>query len=224
MKREVEREESLGAFRIDLASLELLVTRLRNHFAKPEFVRLSIDITLPGEKLEFESVDELRAYENLPNSISKMRIWLSGGGHRIVIRVGSSFFDQAKVSAQAESGAWCAGALAVATEALRAHQRWYSSFRAWPFGVLMFGSLVVSMLLVNAIEKGKPETGFPALAALLACVVFGLLFLSRGALFPSGTLQIRTTESFLRRYAAELGLLLASLSLVIAVISLLSGK
>lgn len=224
MKREVEREQKLPAFEIGIAELEVLHDRLLALFPQPEEVHCSIDITLKSEKLEFESVAELKKYESLKGAITKFSLWLSCGGKRISLRSSSLFGGRGGVSAKADNEAWCAGAIETATSFLQSHRLWYDWFISSPLGWVLSAFAYIPSLSLALLPKGtvieKPVVyAWVAITATLA-----ILYVARSRLLPTAVLVFSKEDGFIQRNAAQLSLLIAAISAVLTVVGWYVGN
>ena len=77
MKREVERIKKMPSFSITVGELEELWNRIVP-MLDSDSNRFSLDIDLPSEHLEFDSISELRDYSNLPDQLTKFSLYFSG--------------------------------------------------------------------------------------------------------------------------------------------------
>ncbi len=224
MKREVSREKKLPAFSLGVGDLEALWGRLTTLFENPEDTFASLEITLPAEKLEFKSVEELREYSGLQGSVTNFSLWLSQGGRRISIRSSSYFASRSEVSASGESEAWCAGAIETAYTFFMSTKLWYSWFVTAPLGWL----LLLCVSAPNIISLLLPKDQAPSKPTFLAwfgiTLALALLYFFKGKLLPSSVLVVTQRESFVRRHAAELSLVVAIASLILAVVGLFVTK
>lgn len=224
MKREVRREKKLPAFSLGIGELEAIWGRLAALFEKPEDVYAKLEIMLPAETLEFESIEELREYASLQGSVTKFSLWLSQGGWHIFIKSSSLFASRPEVSASGETEAWCAGAIETTYSFLLSNKLWYSWFVTAPLDwvlLLCVNAPTVSLLLLPK----EQSLGRPAFAALLGITLtLAVLFFFKGKLLPSSVLIITQKESFVRRHAAELSLVVAIVSLVLTAVGWFVAK
>lgn len=100
MKREVERERKLPPFRIGVAELEVLFDRLHSLFPGPSKVQCSVELTLKSEKLEFDTVAEIKQYPALKGKVKKFSLWLSQGDKRIFLRSSRLFSAQGAIKCE----------------------------------------------------------------------------------------------------------------------------
>ncbi len=224
MKREVERDKNLPSFEMDLAELEVLLERLVVLFDEPENVHCSIDFKLKNETLEFESVEEIKNYKGLKGRVTKFRVWLSQGSKRISLSTNMLLSSLVTVSTKADHEAWCAGAIETVHAFVLAHRTWYHWFVKWPFGILLLAMIFVP----SVIEKIGYEDLFKnkALSAawLFLALFLSVLYFTKGKFLPVVTLRISNEESFIRRKAPELSLLIALLTALLTVVGWFVGR
>ena len=218
MKREVEREQKLPSFRIGVAELEVLFDRLLALFPEPEDVHCSIDITLKSEKLEFESVAELKRYESLKGEITKFSLWLSRGDKRISLRSSGVFGGRGAISAKADSEAWCAGALETASSFLQSHRLWYHWFISSPLGWVLSAFAYIPTLSMAFLPKGTVIEKPVVFAWVAITATLAVLYVARSRLLPASVLVFSKEEGFIQRNAAQLSLLIAVISAVLTVV------
>lgn len=223
MKREVERDKSLPSFEMDIAELDVLLRRLVALFDEPEKVHCNIDFKLKNESLEFESVEEIQNYKDLKGGMSNFSIWLSQGGKRISIRTSMLLSSSVTVSTKADNEAWCAGAIETVHSFVLSHRTWYHWFVKWPFGILLmamaFAPSIIGKITHDDLFKNK--TLFSAWLFLI--FFLAVLYFTKGRFLPMVILRISNEESFIRRRAPELSLLIALLTALITVIGWFIG-
>ena len=224
MKREVSREKKLPAFSLDVGNLEVIWERLAALFEEPKDIYARLEITLPAEKLEFKSVEELREYSELQGRVTKFTLWLGEGGRHISIKSSPFFASRPVVSASGETEAWCAGAIETTYSFLMSNKLWYSWFVVAPLGWVLLLCInvpnIISLLLPKDQRLGKPAL----LAWLCITLTLAILYFFKGRLLPSAVLVITQKENFARRYSAELSLVVAIASLVLTVIGWFVAK
>ena len=138
MKREVNRERRLPAFRIDVADLGVLWQRCVALFARPEDVRAHCIVTLPGETLKFQSLEEITAFKELPTQCTRFELWFHQDSRHVAVLPASLFGSHPSVSAGGESESWCAGAVESVHSFLSNHKATYNWFATAPYGWLLF--------------------------------------------------------------------------------------
>ena len=222
MKREVERSKNIPALSLDLANLEILCQRLQALFDPSKKVLMHIDLKLASEKLSFETVDEIRAHTELKGTFSDFSVWLTQGESRIWLRSKSAFGGLPSVSATAATEAWCAGAVETAYAFASSNRVWYYWLAQWPLGLMLSGLVVLNWAFL-VIGKGKLSTSM-GIALFLAFLTFLILYIARSTVLPAATLRLSEETSFLRRNAAELSLLVATLSIVLTIVGWFVAK
>lgn len=224
MKREVERDQKLTSFKIGIAELEVLVDRLLGLFPDPEKVHCSVDINLKTEKLEFESVAELKQYSSLKGVVTKFQLWLSQDGKRISLRSGGIFGGRGSISAKADNEAWCAGAIETVSSFLQTHRLWYHWFITSPLGWILSALIYVPIITAAIIPKGTYIEKPIVYAWVAITATFAVLYVARSKLLPSSILVLSGEEGFFQRNAAQLSLLIAVISAVLTIIGWYVGK
>lgn len=222
MKREVTRERKLPSYQITVGELEVLIKRIEGLFNgdKPY---CSITLELKGERLVFESIEELKQkVEELPSRITSLSIYVSKKDRSLWIFPGGMLGSPPSVHAKADQESWCAGAIDVVYQFIQSHRRWYYWFRGWPIGALLLLAMNANgiMYLLQFLFGFKPIPGtaqFPV-SWIVTLVVFGLLYFIRGRLFPANVLQIHLKESIIKQHASELTLLVAIISLILTIL------
>jgi hypothetical protein len=224
MKREVERDQKLTSFKIGVAELEVLVGRLIELFPEPENVHCSVDINLKTEKLEFESVAELKQCISLKGEATKFQLWLSQDGKRISLMSGGIFGGRGSISAKANNEAWCAGAIETVSSFLQTYRLWYHWFIASPLGWILSALIYVPMIAAAIIPKGTYIEKPIVYAWVAITATFAILYVARSKLLPASILVFSREESFFQRNAAQLSLLIAVISAVLTIVGWYVGK
>lgn len=222
MKRTFDREAPLPAFKIDVGDLGAILKELRPHFAGND-ISISIDISLPGEDLDFNSVEELEKNQNLlPDTVTdfgfsmfsyispteRQRVSVSRFGRRPDVKVSST------------NEAWCAGAVSIVQKYISQKNQWYASIRDWHFTTI---PIVVGFLPLILLKTAHIQmlSGYWSLASFGLLIIFSwVLPFVYYRIFPGRTLVIRNQEGWLRKHSGELTLGLALLSLIVSVIGL----
>jgi len=181
-------------------------------------LNLTIEIERRGEDLEFNSIDELETYApNLPARVNTMK-WRVYDFPRSC-RLQPTFFVGLGVVASAPTEAWCAGAIAVVETHAKRNRLWYSWIQPW---IVWLVALILGFVPLLSDRLLNRPMSTPAGAALIALqTLFWTIYFSYGRLLPRHVLVLRIEESWLRRYATELTVLLAVLSFIISVIALI---
>lgn len=224
MKREVTRERTIAAFSIGLAELEALWARLSVLFEGEEVRYTSIDIALPNEKLDFNSVQELREFSTLRGAVYDFSITLSSRTRRINIRPLGFFRKRIIVKATGESEAWCAGAIEIVYTFLRSHRVWYYWFLSVPIGWVLFALVNFPAIASLLRLRGTEVNAIVYSAWLISLIALAIPYFFGNRLLPAASLRITSEESFVRRYSGELNLVIALLALVLALVSFFLGK
>lgn len=223
MKRQVTRTKILPAYRLDKAEIGVLWVRIVNLFndAYPIYCNLSIELTT--ETLNFFSFEEFEACIDLPPKITKFSFRFAQDERNISIQEGFLLLDsRPQVSANGETESWCAGAVETVYTFISQHKAPYDWFiRAplgWMLALLACGTVPGLILLTTFI---LPELRVPhfALSSWLALVVtLGILYILRDSLFPITIITIRETNGYMQRFATELTITIAFLSVILTVI------
>lgn len=226
MKREVERKQKLPAFSVTVSQLGVLVSRLLALFDEQDKVNITIRVVLKNEKLSFDSIDELAAYQGLSGHITDFSVWLSHyiSGHRVLISSGSMFDSRSTVSAEGESEAWCAGAIETVQSFVQTHRLWYHWFVVAPIGWLLFVLGNAPTVAFQFMAKGAVIDKTIVVAWLAIVITLFVLWIGKGQLLPSSVLRVTEDEGFIRRHASELSLLIALASAILTIIGWFVGK
>ncbi|WP_296894949.1 hypothetical protein [Thiobacillus sp.] len=221
MKRELEREKRLPAFNLQLGDLELLWKRMLELFDTSKPLNSTIKLSLPSEKLEFESIDELRGYTALRGRVTNFSLRMSQGNRSVTVNTGGMFKFFPTVKVEAESDVWCAGAIEGVYGVIRANRVWYSWFIYAPFYTLFilfaFTPMAIAWFFPKAVEMPKPMT----FAWLSAVLLFAFLSLTKERLLPAATISFTNEVGFIRRYGSEISLILGVVSLVLTIITMI---
>lgn len=218
MKREVEREVRLPAFALVMGEFELLFQRMVDVFADSKPTQQKISLSVPNESLQFESVLELREYKELRGRITNFSISMSCGAKSINVRSGGFFSSAPVLKVQGDSDLWCASAIEAVAMVINRNRAWYWWLMRLPFTFLF---LIASMLpyLVNSIYS-KEVTFSPAvsLAWLSTVLTLGFIAFTHEKLLPQAAIVVTNDLGFLRRYGAEIGLVLGVFSFIASVL------
>lgn len=217
MNREVERVKKIPAFSINILDLEILIDRILDLFKEKDKLYYSIYISLRNEKLEFNSINELKNYEGLNGKITDFRIWLNQGRKRISIRV-PSFYSQAEVITTSSSEAWCAGANETIYSFLQNKKVWYHWIASVPLGILIFIILNIPFLIRLFIPEANSISKVSLIGWISTIITLLFLYFFRKKLFPVAILRITEEESFIRKHSAEIGLIIAIISMLLSII------
>ena len=216
MKREYERERNLPSFQLALVDLERLLAHM-DQVIGGQGVDHRIDVRLPGKNFSFESVAEARESRELPARLKLFYVRAYREDRHIRLRRGL-FSDPVEVSVTGESEAWCAGAVEVVYQFIKAHRVWYSWFRDWVLGAIVLLLTYVPLFFLTPLNNTFKEQPWFFGAWIVALLVFAVLYFGRAILLPAGVLVISARESVVRRYMPELTLIMAALALVLTII------
>ena len=202
MKRSVDKSKKLPAFALDLPALRLLIADLTEVFSGGT-PNLTLRISLKGEELKFEGLDELEDYAaKLPSTLRSLT-WLMldyESGRVCRLRGGGRWFlEPVEVVTSASNEAWCAGAIAIVEAHARRNKRWYFFLKGWTLWLLAFTLGLVPMLggllHLNILRNAITDVSWFALSILL-----WIMYFTYGSLFPQHVIMVRTEETWLRRY------------------------
>lgn len=214
MKREVEREVRLPAFALQMGELELLWQRMQQLFEREGVRKESIDLSLPSERLHFDSIEELKEYTSLRGQVTNFSLRMSQGGTSLTVKTGGLFSNVPTLKAEGESDIWCAGAVEAVTSVVHRNRLWYWWFIRAPLLLLFFlvatAPYLHNLLLSKALKVSTPI----GMAWLSVVITLGFITFTREKLLPTAALVFTNDLGFVRRYGAELGLALGIISLV----------
>jgi len=216
MKREVEREIQLPAFELERGDLELLWTRMRSLFPVDASVYATISISRPSERLTFESMEELRKYTDLRGSAHRFALQMRFENQSVSVSSGGVFSSAPILKVEGKTDVWCAGAIEAVQHVVRLRRVWYYWLSSFPF---LFAFLLLSAGPVanfGPFRDVEKQSIYMLLSWLSVTAVFGYFALSKDSILPAATIVFTREYGFIRRYAAELGLVLGLLSLAFA--------
>lgn len=222
MKREVEREIRLPAFDLHVGELEQLWNKVIQLLDVKENIQASINLSLPSEKLQFNSVAELKDYGKIRGRVTNFSLKASQNNRSICIKTGGLFNDIPTLKVEAESDVWCAGAVETVMSVIRENRVWYSWFIRALINLIFIILAIIPYVKSWLIPSLKPTPFSLGLVWFSAFVLFGFLSISKDKLLPSASLTFTSELGFIRRYGSELGLLLRVISLLLAIYSLKS--
>lgn len=228
MKRRVEREKKISAFSVEIRELEALWKRMVVLFDDPENVESSIDIILPSEKLQFRNVDELKEYSDLRGRVAKFSLWISQKDKSISIRSSQFFYSSPTITASSATEAWCAGAIETVCSFLKSYKTWYHWLVSAPLGLFLFVTIMIPNIIL--ILRWNPSTHegtlnkSESIGWLSAVFVMTIFYTFRGKIFPPAVLSITKEENFIRRYSAELGVIMFIITALLSVVGWYIGK
>ena len=221
MERKVEREKLLPAFSISVAELEVLWIQLQKLFDEGENKKYgSITITLPSEKLVFDTIEELKQYKHLKGKVSNFSLMLSeySSQRHITISSGYTLNPQALLRAAGDNEAWCAGVIEVVMSFLQNHKAWYSWFVTAPLGWCLV--LLINVPTIHSLFLTKEEKidKFFLAAWIAITITIAIIYIGRTKLLPSSIIRLSNEESFIKKYGIELSLIIAIVSAILTII------
>ena len=126
-------------------------------------------------------------------------------------------FAAPTLKVEGESGIWCASAIEAVVHVIRQRRVWHFWLIHFPF------TLIFIALAVLPWAKLGPFQHFPVippallLGWLAMSALFGYFSFFKDRLLPVASIAFTREYGFVRRYAAELGLILGVLSLALAI-------
>jgi len=217
MKKEISRKRNLPAFKTDLAGLEFLVDKLLSLFPERK-CRPSITINVRNEEFKFDTLEEIGKTRELPDRVTSFSLWLSEGSKRFSFYPGGFLGSASSITAVADNEAWCAGAIETALQFFRQNRAWYSWFRGWPIGALTLVAFNIPSIMMATGLSSMFVTPKILITWVVSLLVVFALYLGRGRLLPSAVLEIRRTESVIKRHVSELTFLVSLLALLLTII------
>jgi hypothetical protein len=223
MKREVQRQERLPAFNLSGTELDLLWQRMAELFEGDPPVRRKLKLKLPNERLQFDDLAELKTYGRVRGRVTQFELEFTQGSRTLAVRSGGTFLRPSPiVEAESESEIWCAGALEAVRGVVRANRAWYWWFERLPFTLLFFVlsllPLISSWLGWTIFKDMAPKTAASWFSIVL---LLGFLSFSKEKVLPPSSITFTEEQNFVRRYGAEIGLILGLISIVLGVAALL---
>lgn len=224
MNIKASRTQKLPAFKLDLAQAEALQNELRSSFDNK--VRSRFTVTLNSEEYNFDTVEEIRAFENkLPDVVHTFSLWLSSSEladdtSLLLSTVG--FSRRPYVSVNGPNYGWCVAVVAICEKLIRQRRRWYFWLRSWHFWLL---AIVVGGFVPTPL-RGSVATAWnnhPLGVSGLLLVVASMwtLFFAFDRIFPPQSLVIRDREPWLKRHAPEVTIILTLAGLLATILGLL---
>lgn len=207
----------LSAFELERGDVELLWQRMLALFDAGSAIRSKISLTLPSERLTFDSIEELTGYQSLRGRVTKFSLEMRQGLRVVAISSGGPFATAPTLKVEGESDIWCAGAIEAVVHVIQQRRVWHFWLIHFPF------TLVFIALACMPWVKLGPFQGFPAipisllLAWLAMTALFGYFSFYKARVLPVASITFTRELGFFRRYAGELGLILGLLSLALAI-------
>ena len=224
MRREIEKDAILNPTSCDLPEFGSLLRAVVAAFGASLPVP-SIKVSLPGEVLEFDDIDDLlESADRLPSRITNISVGFIDhaldDSRSCWIRV---WFGYLRVSASGTDPVWCAGVVDLARDFAQRHSRWYSYAIRRILRILSY--FLIGFVVVGAGKIAWRNLDAPTIAlalavlAAIAAVLGAYIFDDR--LFPSVSISVRQEPSFLKRYQTEITVIAAAVSAVAAFLAIL---
>ncbi|WNG57401.1 hypothetical protein F0U59_23520 [Archangium gephyra] len=186
---------------------------------------MSILTEFPGQRLVFNSFDEIRQCPDLPSSFDNVVVFVEApeekDDDRMFTFACHSRSVACRVSASGPSESWCAGVVDLARGFARQHRLPYPFI---PFGwvtaaatVVVVGSGLYRPMGLN--DSITPPMWFLASGSVLAALLVVLLAHSR--LFPPFTLVLQNEDRWWKKHNTELTLAATVIAAIAAVASVL---
>lgn len=218
MKREVEREVRLPAFALQIGELELLWQRMQQVFESADNREDSIDLSLPSERLHFDSIDELKAYNQVRGRVTNFSLRMSQGSTSITVKTGGLFSNVPTLKAEGDSDIWCAGAVEAVLSVVLRSRVWYWWLIRAPLTLLFILAATTPYLYTLLLSRELKMSTPVALAWISVVLTLGFITFTREKLLPTAALVFTNDLGFIRRYGAEIGLALGILSLIASIL------
>jgi hypothetical protein len=181
----------------------------------------TIKLSLPSEKLEFDSFAELKEYGRIRGRVTNFSLRIAQGSRALTVRTGGLFSSVPTVRVEAESDVWCAGAIEAVLGVIKCNRVWYSWFIYAPINTIFF-LLAISPFIASSLFHIIGQLQRPmAFAWLSVLVLLGFLSFTKEKFLPAASISFTNELGFIRRYGSELGLVLGVISIILTVISLI---
>lgn len=217
MKIEVEREIRLPAFELERGDLELLWQRMTALFESGTSLRSTISLSLPSQRLTFDSLQELSDYQMLRGRVTKFSLEIRQNNRLVALSTGGLFSTAPLLKVQGDSDVWCAGAIEAVVNVITQRRVWYFWLVRFPFTSVFFLLGIIPWI------KAGPFGTYPNIptSLLLSWItitcLFGYFSFFKDRLLPVATITFTREMGFVRKYGSELGLILGVISLALAV-------
>jgi hypothetical protein len=218
MKRLVERRRLLPAFALPAEEVHVLWLRIISLFDSDVPMRRSIVVwPSESERLEFDTIEELLACRELRGEVTKFELVVEQRGKAVRLQSHISWLDVPFLEATADTDTWCAAAFEAVLLVVRRNSLWYG----WTLRALILPAYLVALLATfttDRILEGASSTKFILSSALVATLLaLTYLLLRKDRLLPLASIVFTEERGFLRRFAGELGLLLAVAGIVLSI-------
>jgi hypothetical protein len=220
MKRTINLSVKLPAFNLKLDELEALTQIIENLFDKDSRIHKWIKVRLKNEDLDFDSVNELRGSPYLKENITEFKIHYVADDSSISITT-NHILDQApSFSASSTKVGWCQQAEESICPFINRHKSLRSFIVNLPFIRTIFGLLILGVIIATNLPSGYelPQYLIFSFFGLIASLSFFMVV--KDKLFPGAKIIIDEDEPIYRRYAVELGLFFAFISMILSGIAL----
>lgn len=217
MKREVERELSLPAFGLERGDLKLLWQRVLGLFDSATPVASTLALTLPNERLTFESIAEMNSYVNLRGRVTRFTLEVRQAGRSVQIKSGGIFSTTPTLKVAGESDIWCAGAIEAVMHVVQTRRTWYFWFARLPYFPASMFCAALPWLKLGPFATFPQVSPWLTLSWLFTTVLLIYLSLFHERVLPRASITFTKELGFLRRYAGEIGLLLGVLSIALSI-------
>jgi hypothetical protein len=214
MKREVEREVRLPAFALQMGEMELLWQRMQQLFESTMTRKESIELSLPSERIQFDSLDELKAYKQIRGRVTNFTLRISQGSTSVTVKTGGLFSNVPTLKAEGDSDIWCAGAVEAVISVVLRNRMWYWWLIRAPLMLLFVLAAMTPYLHNWLLSRELKMSPVVAMAWLSIVFTLGFIAFTRDRLLPTAALVFTNDLGFIRRYGAELGLALGVISLI----------
>lgn len=199
---------------------------MKSYFSDDTTLYTSIDINLPGEKLTFATVQEVRDFKGLPPRISDFSVYLSPrlDQRGISLRSHQAFSGDAYVAVEGDNEAWCTAVCEECARFIGQHRAAHWWVRNKYFGrALLISLLVGPLVLIGRVREMLAPWVLDVWTMVNTLVVVLFLFVSiaKQRIAPSAAIIIDRDGSWLRRNSTEVIALLTLISAAAAVLALL---
>ena len=225
MKTSFSRSKKLSSVKLDQVELSMLLSKLSSIHHNADDISYSIKMKKGNDSLEFYGPEDMEAhFSEIPSRLEEVSIHTFSNKNHIMIDMGNPWPATSTVRASGEKESWCAGAVEEVSSYFRSKRSWYSFFNTLPTGWFLAGYATMPYILENilGLEKWYSNTNI-ALAYILSVVLLGILFLSRSFLLPRVKIETDKKQSFVKKYAAELSLFVAIITLVVTAIGVVQS-
>ena len=183
-------------------------------------VTTSIEFSMPDEKFQFDSIDELKSYRQIKGRVTNFAIRISQGNKKLSVRTGGLFSTVPTVKAEADTEIWCAAALEAVENLIRANKVWYGWFVYWPLGTIQFLLAIAPWVIYWFYPPINEAPTAAYLTWFVVLLLLSIITYPNNKLLPPAAITFTNELGFIRRYGAEIGLVLGLVSIVLGLLSL----